>query len=246
MKKLFAILMALVLAFSMSAVAFADAADELVHAGALPTESSQEVKITINGLTDGSGSDPDNRLPSEYHVRVIWDVTNGQYSATKTDSAENGGFQNFLWNCEVLDFEVNEVASGENGDIREGNWVSKPAVAFEVTNASTPDLPIYAAASLKGDDAWAQFLNATSIADQNTAIGTQTVAPVLKANLGTGVDSYELNQGADSHNVYAYEYELNWNYNALNAAALAAYKAGSGAVDYANTFVVTVSAVSGN
>lgn len=244
MKKFIGIFLVMLLCL-LSVSAFADGADEIVHDGALPATSEQAVKITIKGLMDGSGSDPDNRLPSEYHVRVIWDIQNGLYSATATDSDDEGGFQNFRWDCETLDFYVNEGASSNGSDVREGNWLTKPKVAFEVTNASTPDLPIYASASLSGEDAWADFLSANAIAAQNTAIGVQTVAPVLKANLGTGVDSYEQNAGSASHNVYAYEYELNWDYDALNEFALDSYRNGTASTDFTNNFVVTVSATSG-
>lgn len=240
MKKFLAILVAMLMVLSLG-TALADAQDELVHDGTLPATSEQEVKITINALTDGDGPDPDNRLPSEYHVRVKWDVADGVYNATASDSDDDNGFKNYSWDCETLDFIVNSYTPGTGEtDIREGNWASKPAVSFEVTNASTPDLEITATPSLKGTDAWAQFISGTSIATQNTTIGTQVVAPVLKANLGTGVKSYEQNLGAASHNVYAYTYTLEWNYDALNTAALNAYKAGTGTQDYSNTFVVTI------
>lgn len=243
MKKFLAILMAMIMVLAMSTTALADAADELVHAGSLPATSTKDVTITISALTDGSGDDPATRLPSEYHVRVKWDVQNGVYNATATDSAEENGFKNFRWDCEVLDFKVNSYSNENGSDIREGNWANKPKVAFEVTNASTPDLSIQAAASLKGDDAWAPYMKAVSLADQNVAIGTQTIAPVLKANLGTGVNSYENGvTSGDAHNDYDYEYTLNWDYDALNEAALAAYKAGTGMQSFTNTFVVTVTA----
>lgn len=243
MKKLLAVLLSMVLVFAMSAVAFANAADELLHNGSLPATSEQAVKITIRGLTDGSGPDPDTRLPSEYHVRVIWTIQDGVYSATATDADDDNGFKNFSWDCETLDFKVNSVSSTATEDVRVGNWKGNvPKVAFEVTNASTPDLPIYVAASLKDSDTWAAFMKDNFISAQNTAIGTKTVSPVLKANLGTGVKSYEQNLGSASHNVYAYEYTLNWDYDKLNQKALDLYKAGTASSDFTNTFVVTVSA----
>ena len=242
MKKLFAMMLALALILT-SAVAFAHASDEIVHDGTLPATSEQSVKITIKALTDGSGDDPETRLPSEYHVRVIWSVQDGVYAATATDTEGPNGFQNFSWNCTTLDFVVNAVSGGDGQDIRSGNWLTKPAVAFEVTNASTPDLPIYAAASIKGTDNWAQFMKSNLISAQNSTLGTRMVPPVLKANLGTGVNSYEQGVGGPAgHNVMAHEYILDWDYSKLNQAALNAYKAGTGSADYTNTFVVTVSA----
>lgn len=241
MKRFTAILM-VILMFALNAVAFADAQDEIVHNGSLPVESTQEVKITIKGLTDGSGSDPDNRLPSEYHVRVLWEVMDGIYSATATDSDGANGFKNFLWDCERLDFSVNRLETSGSSDIREGNWLVRPSVAFEITNASTPDLPIYASASLKTEDKWANFLAGESIAEQNAAIAVQTVPPVLKANLGTGVNSYEQNAGHASHNVFYNDYSLEWDYNELNEYALNSYRNGTVSTDFVNSFVVTISA----
>lgn len=243
MKKFFTILIAMIMVLAMSTTAMAE---EIVHAGTLPASSEQEVSITITALNNGEeGGNEDARLPSEYHVRVKWDVANGVYNATATDSSEEGGFQNYSWDCVTLNYIVNPYTPSEGGsDIREGNWANKPKVAFEVTNASTPDLKIYATAALKGDDAWASLLNATSIADQNAnVIGKQEIAPVLKANMGTGVDSYENGvTNGDAHNDYDYEYTLNWNYDALNALALANYKAGTGTQTLTNTFVVTITA----
>ena len=238
MKKLFAILMSAMLFVSLAACALA--ADDQVHNGTLPYTSEQDVKITIKGLHDG-GEDDGTKLPSEYHIRVKWNKLDGVYAATKTDGGESG-FKNFTWDCVKLDYVLGTVTSGSGADIRQGNWVSIPAVSFEVTNASTPDLSIKATPSLKGANAWAQYLKADTIEAQNTAIGSQTIPPVLKANLGTGVNSYEENKGAASHNVYAYAYTFNWDYDALNRAALAAYKAGTGDVELTNTFAVRVEA----
>lgn len=243
MRKFIALLVAMMMVFAMTAVAEdwrgqADNADG--HTTALTEPSTQEVKITISGLVNG-GDDESVQLPSEYHVRVLWDIQDGVYNATKTDGVN--GFKNFTWDCVTLQYILGDVADGAE-DVREGNWVTKPHVKFEVTNASTPDLSINAAASLSGDDAWAAFLDADSIADQNAAIATQTISPVAKANMGTGVDSRELGAAAFSglNNTYAYEYVLNWNYDALNAEALANYKAGTGSETFTNTFVVTISA----
>lgn len=241
MKKIFAMLIAMMMVLSMGVTAFASPDDELVHAGALPATSTQDVRITISALTDGSGSDPDHRLPSEYHVGLLWEVQDGIYDATASDSSEAGGFKNFVWDCEKLDFNVNEVADGEN-DVRVANWAQMPMVRFEVTNASTPDLPITATPSLNSDDTWAPYLKAESISAQNIAVGTQTIAPVLRENLGSGVDSYEegVAPWGGAHNTYSYEYELNWDYNALNQKALDSYKAGTGTLEFVNTFVVTI------
>ena len=85
-----------------------------------------------------------------------------------------------------------------------------------------------------------------SITNQNTTVGKQEIEPVKKANMGSGVNSYE--QGASAthadhnHNVFAYDYTLNWDYNKLNEAALAGYVNGTGTQTLTNTFVVTVTA----
>lgn len=234
MKKFFVALLALVLCLSLTAVAFA--ADDQVHNGTLPYTSEQNVKITITGLHVGGDNDG-SQLPSEYHVRVKWDVLDGVYNATATDTAN--GFKNFSWDCVTLQYKVNKVAVGST-DTRSGNWSVKPKVKFEVTNASTPDLSIKATPSLKGTNNWAGLLLANTIETQNTTIGTQTISPVLYANMGTGVNSYEQNNGAASHNVYAYEYTLNWDYDALNQKALDSFAAGSGTQSLTNTFVLTI------
>ena len=135
---------------------------------------------------------------------------------------------------------MNSAGSSTDADVREGNWATKPAVSFEVTNASTPDLHIFATPSLKSANAWAGLLKDATIEAQNTAIGTQDVPPVLVANMGTGENSYEQKLGANSHNVYAYSYAFNWDYDALNQMALDAYKAGTGTQTLTNTFVVTI------
>ena len=239
MKKFLALIMALVLCLSMASAALADGpAGDQVHAGTLPYTSEQAAKITITGLHTG-GADDDTKLPSEYHVRVKWDITNGVYKATKTDGKD--GFQNYDWDCVKLEYKVRSVGAAES-DVREGNWEVTPSVTFEVTNASTPDLNVYATPSLKGTNNWASLLKATTIEAQNTTIGTKLVPPVLLAKMGTGVNSYEENKGRASHNVYAYTYELNWNYDALNALALQAFASGTGTQELSNTFVVTISA----
>lgn len=236
MKKFLALIAALMMVFAVSATAFA--ADDQVHNGTLPYTSEQEAKITITGLHTG-GDDDGTKLPSEYHVRVKWDVRDGVYKATKTDT-ENG-FKNFTWNCVSLEYKLGEVSEGAT-DVRKGNWDTEPAVSFEVTNASTPDLTIYAKPSLKGTNAWAGLLKAATIEAQNTTIGTKAVLPVEIPKMGTGVNSYQENKGADAHNVYAYTYTFNWDYDALNQMALDAYKAGTGTQTPTNTFVVTITA----
>lgn len=237
MKKLLSLVLALAMFFSVSAVAFADSGDELVHNGTLPAESTQDVKITINGLHVG-GEDDGKNMPSEYHVRVKWDIADGVYNATATDGKEN--FQNFTWNCTSLEYEVNSYISTDGADIREGNWATAPKVAFEVTNASTPDKPIKIAASMT-ENGWASLLKATSLEDQNTTYGTVTVAPVLIANMGTGVNSYEEGiVGTSAHNVEGYTYVLNWDYDALNALALASLKNNGATAERTATFVVTI------
>lgn len=247
MKKFFAILVAIVLTLAMSSVALADT-PACTH-DTPPHDYEQSVTVTVIGATtEGEQGDDVVRLPSEYHIRVVWDKTDGKYNATKTDGTEAGSFKNYIWDCTTLQFRVNSTGTtGEDGkDIREGNWVTKPSVRFEVTNASTPDLAIYAQPSLKGDDTWASLMVEPSITNQNTTVGKQEIEPVKKANMGTGVNSYE--QGATAshadhnHNVFAYEYTLNWDYDKLNAAALAGYVNGTGTQTLTNTFVVTVTA----
>lgn len=242
MKKILAIVVALIMALGMFSMVYAE---EIVHNGSLPASSEAEAKITIYGLTDGSGSNPDYRLPSEYHVLVNWDITDGVYKATKTDSSGADGFKNFTWDCVKLDFNVNQLGTSGDSDIREGNWEQKPVVRFEVVNASTPDLTITATPSLKGDDAWASYIASNPIATQNANVGTQTVQPVLRANLGSGQNSYESQAqawGSTAHNEYEYQYEFNWNYDALNQRALDLYKAGTATEVLKNTFVVTIGA----
>ncbi len=237
MKKILSVVLALVMMLSLSAVAFADAADEVVHNGTLPAESSQDVKITINGLHAG-GADDGKNLPSEYHVRVKWDVENGVYNATATDGKDD--FQNFSWNCTSLEYEVNTYTGTDGADVRSGNWATTPKVAFEVTNASTPDKPIKIAASMAANG-WASLLKAASLEDQNSTFGTVTVAPVLIANMGTGVNSYEEGVvGTAAHNVEGYTYVLNWDYDALNTLALASLKNNSATTELTATFVVTI------
>ena len=247
MKKFLALLVAIVLTLAMSSVALADT--PACRHDTPPHDYEQSVTVTVIGATtEGEQGDDVVRLPSEYHIRVVWDKNDGKYNATKTDGTEAGSFKNYIWDCTTLQFRVNSTGTtGEDGkDIREGNWVTKPAVKFEVTNASTPDLKIYAQPSLKGNDAWASFMVEPSITNQNTTVGKQEIEPVKKANMGTGVNSYE--QGATAshadhnHNVFAYEYTLNWDYDKLNAAALAGYVNGTGTQTLTNTFVVTVTA----
>mgnify|MGYP004654255481 FL=1 len=247
MKKFLALLVAIVLTLAMSSVALADT-PACTH-DTPPHDYEQSVTVTVIGATtEGEQGDDVVRLPSEYHIRVVWDKTDGKYNATKTDGTEAGSFKNYIWDCTTLQFRVNSTGTtGEDGkDIREGNWVTKPSVRFEVTNASTPDLAIYAQPSLKGDDTWASLMVEPSITNQNTTVGKQEIEPVKKANMGTGVNSYE--QGATAshadhnHNVFAYEYTLNWDYDKLNAAALAGYVNGTGTQTLTNTFVVTVTA----
>ena len=245
MKKFFAILVAIVLTLAMSSVALADT-PACTH-DTPPHDYEQSVTVTVIGATtEGTQGDDVVRLPSEYHIRVVWDKTDGKYNATKTDGTEAGSFKNYIWDCTTLQFRVNSTGTtGEDGkDIREGNWVTKPAVKFEVTNASTPDLKIYAQPSLKGNDAWASLMVEPSITNQNTTVGKQEIEPVKKANMGSGVNSYEQGANADNadhnHNVFAYEYTLNWDYDKLNAAALAGYVNGTGTQTLTNTFVVSV------
>lgn len=236
MKKILSIALAFVLCLSFASVAFADAADELVHADALPAESTAVAKITITGLHAG-GNDDDSNLPSEYHVRVKWTIINGVYNATATDG--EGGFRNFAWDCDALQYTVISNNSAKD-DIRTGNWSVAPSVAFEVTNASTPDLPIVATPSIN-TNGWANYLK-NSLEQQYSTGWPKTVAPVLYANMGTGNNSYEQNNGAASHNVETMSYTFDWDYDALNTLALANFMNGIGTADLTNTFVVSINA----
>lgn len=253
-KKFVSLLMAIVLTLAVGSVAFA--ADEPACPHNVPDATNERVvTLTLIGENETSGtSDEKLHLPSEYHIRVIWDVQSGKYNATKTDSSASAPQKNFSWDCASLQYKLNSYTPAQGAtDFRTGNWVSTPKVAFEVTNASTPDKTIYVQASLSKDiqgnaiDSWAAYMTgADSISAQNVAIGKQAVAPVLRANMGTGVNSYEARSTEGhanrDHNVYDYEYELNWDYNKLNQAALDAYNAGTGNVVKTNTFVVTVTA----
>lgn len=253
-KKFASLLMAIVMTLAISSVAFADEPVACPHD--VPDKTyTQAVTVTLIGENETSGSSTEKlHLPSEYHVRVIWDVQNGKYNATKSDNSTTGGQKNFSWDCGTLQYKVNSYTPDQGAtDFRSANWVSTPKVAFEVTNASTPDKTIYVQASLTKDaqnnviDNWAAYMTGNSISTQNTTtIGKQTVAPVKRANMGTGVNSYEgrstTGHADRDHNVYDYEYVLNWDYNKLNQAALDAYNAGTGTFDLTNTFVVTVSA----
>lgn len=252
LKKFASMFLAIVMTLVIGSVAMAEVTACGDHVALATKEdtytSSQVVTLKILGATDsGTQGEDVVRLPSEYHVRVKWTYEDGEYNATQSDSDEDGGFKNFGWDCVSLDYTVNEPTIGEGGtDPREENWTSKPVVAFEVTNASTPDLKIYAQPSI-AEDKWASYLNADSIADQNATIGKQTVNPVAKANLGSGVTSYEkghtpseTNNGV--YNSYFYEYEFNWNYTALNQRALELYKADTASEFLPNTFVVTITA----
>lgn len=241
MKKFLALIAALVMVFAVSATALADGpAGDQVHDGSLPYTSAQDAKITITGLHAG-GENDGTKLPSEYHVRVKWEVTNGVYKATKTDGKD--GFKNYIWDCEHLMYTVNSAGSSTDADVREGNWATKPAVSFEVTNASTPDRHIFATPSLDGTNAWAGLLKDATIEAQNTTIGTKDVPPVLPENMGSGVNSYEegVTDGT-AHNVYAYTYTFNWDYGKLNEKALEAYMNGTGTQELTNSFVVRITA----
>ena len=247
MKRFIAIAMAAVMTLSMSAVAaFAETRTDqfLTENGStnLPDEtdvSQQDVKITIKAVTDSSGGGGENSLPSEYDILVNWDTQDGVYDATASDEPGENGFKNFSWNWPYLKYEVNTPEVGEGGtDPRESNWATEPKAKFEVVNASTPDLPIKAKVDLDGDDAWADYLKDNKIDAQNTAFGTQTIAPVKPANLGSGDGK---GKSTVDTNYAGHEYELNWDYEKLNQKALDLYQNGGGSETLTNTFVVTIS-----
>ena len=237
MKKLFASALAMVMALGMGSVAFAGATTDKVHEfhnEVPPHTSSQDVSITINGFKDPG---EEGGLPSEYHVRVIWDVENGVYDVSKAIEA---GLKIYNWDCTRLDYVKGANISDERNI---NNWTSKPKVAFEVTNASTPNLPITATPSLNGADNWKQYMKAAYIEDQNATIGTQTVSPVLKSKLGSGVESRVDGTGAfgtQEANVYQYVYTLNWDYEKLNEKAYELWLAGTGSEIATNSYVVSI------
>ena len=241
MKRIIAMITVAMMAIGMmSTAAFAD---EIVHNGSLPATSSKEVKITINSLSDSSSGGGTNVLPSEYHVLVNWDVLDGVYDATNSDSEEEDGFKNFTWDCVKLDYTVNDPGTTGEDDPRSANWTQKPKVAFEVLNASAPDLSISASVALEGEDTWAQFISSNPVTGQFTT--PTTIAPVSKGNMGTGVESASEGKtgiGTDAENDEDYEYELNWNYTALNEYALQLYKDGNPSAEFTNKFVVTINA----
>lgn len=246
-KRFIAILMATMMVFSMSAVAaFAETRTDqfLTENGStnLPDEtdiSQQDVKITIKAVTDSSSGGGENTLPSEYDILVNWDTQDGVYDATASDSAEEGGFKNFTWKWQTLEYEDNspEVGEGET-DPRSANWTTQPKAEFEVVNASTPDLPIKASVALDGDDNWADYLTSNKIDEQNATFGTQTIAPVTPANLGSGDGK---GKSTVDTNYAGHAYELNWDYDKLNQKALDLYQNGGGSETLTNTFVVTIS-----
>ena len=237
MKKLMAFFVATMMIMSMVTVA---SADEIVHKGELPAESRQEVKITINAAQDASSGGED-ALPSEYHVLVNWDVLDGVYDATASDNTETG-FSNYEWDCVSLEYKVKDPESTED-DPRSANWTTEPKVAFEVINASTPDLSIEASVKIEGEDAWKDFISSNPVTSQFT--DPVTIAPVSKENMGKGVESASEGKtgiGTDAENDEDYEYVLNWDYTALNEYALKLYKEGTASETFSNTFVVTINA----
>jgi len=247
MKRFIAIAMAAVMTLSMSAVAaFAETRTDqfLTENGStnLPDEndvSQQDVKITIKAVKDSSSGEGGNTLPSEYDVLVNWDTEDGVYDATASDSSEDGGFKNFAWKWQTLEYEVNSPNVGEGEtDPRKANWTTEPKAKFEVVNASTPDLPINAKVDLDGDDAWANYLTSNKIDEQNATFGTKTIAPVTPANLGSGDGK---GKSTKDTNYAGHEYELNWDYEKLNQKALDLYQNGGGSETLTNTFVVTIS-----
>lgn len=208
-----------------------------------PYSSTEYVKVVIRGLTDDPGNREDPHLPSEYHVRVKWDILNGIYSSKLTDSEE---FQNYNWNSASLVYEVNEVETDGIDDVRRGNWlVNEPKVYFEVTNASTPDLWAHATAHLEGIDTWKKYMISPMFETQNWLIvNWQEIRPVLRSLMGTGIESYESGHVLKAGNVYYYTYEVFWDYNKLNQLALDLQTAGiTDIAKMENTFVVTVNEI---
>lgn len=251
-KRFISLFVAIVMLVAMSSVALADC--DFGHKTTLPVTSEQAVTLTILTASDGTGGGSEVvRLPSEVHVRVKWTKQDGVYNATYSDSSSSTGFKNFKWDCVKLQYVVNTTGTTSNGqDVRTSNWTTEPSVGFEVTNASTPDHTVSVKTSIKGTDSWASFMTGTSLTNQATTFGTKNVAPVLRANMGTGVNSYEQGNNAAhanyKHNTISYDYDLEWDYTALNQRALDLYLGTQGATGtLTNTFVVTVDAiVSGN
>lgn len=233
MKKLISVLVALVLVFSMSAVAFAD---EVVHNGTLPVTSSKDVEITINSI---GAPGEDGGLPSEYHARVEWAVQDGVYDVSQAITA---GKKLYTWDCTTLNYIAGSDIASEDNSM---NWTTKPSVKYEVINASTPDKKIMYSADLTGNDTWRPYMKATFLGDQ--AKEDVVVNPVTRAKLGSGTASRVDNvgmmvTGTNGANNSGYEYSLTWDYAALNAEAYELWLTGETNIVCTNTFTVTIEA----
>lgn len=232
MKKLLAVCIAMLLVFVMSSVAFAATKTD-IYAPHETTQMADEVvseavaRVTIQGVKYPGQEGV--TLPSEYHIRVIWNVTDGTYNATMTEADAE---QNFGWNCNNLKYYVKRLSDEAIAALEENNWLNgaRPAVSFEVTNASTPDLSVTVTPAWDAQGAWISKSLCAITCDKT---GEIVLPPVASDMIGTGNNGRARNLG----NVLSGKYTFVWDYENLNALALSLL---GGQVTYEQRFTVNV------